>query len=192
MTALAMEASVSPVGAKCKPIEKKVGQTTVHLIQGDLTALPVEAWVYYAREDLAVGSGFGTAIQMRGGVEVKNQLAAIGAIKMGEAVITGAGMMKAKHIIHACGPKFQEKDLENKLRACMMSALKIASDNGIKTLAFPPMGTGFYGVPLDLSAGVMADCFKNFLAGPTSLAEVIVCVMDLREYGPFKAKLDTL
>jgi O-acetyl-ADP-ribose deacetylase (regulator of RNase III) len=176
----------------CQPLEKKVGRRIIRLQHGDLTALPVDAFVFYAREDLAIGSGYGTAIQSRGGPSVKQEVEKIGRIRMGEAVITGAGEMNARRIIHACGPKFQEPEMEKKLRQCVESALKVADKAGIRTLAFPPMGTGFYGVPLDLSAGVMLDSIKAFLQKDVSLQEVIICVVDYRDYAPFKKKLESI
>lgn len=187
-----MAVKVPPTGVACEPIEVKVGKATIKLQHGDLTALPVDAFVFYAREDLELGSGYGTAIQTRGGASTKRELEEIGSIQMGEAVITGAGEMNAKHIVHACGPKFQEADLENKLRTCMESSLKVADKTGLKTLAFPPMGAGFYGVPLELSADVMLDCIKSFLEQDTSLEEVIICVIDYRDYVPFRNKMESL
>lgn len=188
-----MTVQTSPTGMACPPIEKKAGVTAIKLQHGDLTALPVDAFVFYAREDLEFGSGYGTAIQSRGGSSIKKELDTISGIKMGEAVITGAGDMNAGHIIHTCGPKFQEADLEDKLRKCMQSSLEVASKAGIKTLAFPPMGTGFYGIPLELSANVMLDCIKSFLeSGSTSLEEVIICVVDYRDYVPFSKKMESL
>jgi O-acetyl-ADP-ribose deacetylase (regulator of RNase III) len=160
-----------------------LSKTVVKLTKGDLTALPVDAFVYYAREDLDPGSGYGTAIQQRGGVAVRKELEAIGSIGMGEAVITTAGAMNAKHIIHACGPKFFEPDLEAKLRKCMQSALRVADENGIKTLAFPPMGFGFYGVPMDLCLKVMTEEIAGFLEGrETSLEEIQICVIDISDF----------
>ena len=64
----------SPTGMACEPIEKKINKTVITLQHGDLTALEVDAWVFYAREDLAVGSGYGTAISSRGGVVVSKEL----------------------------------------------------------------------------------------------------------------------
>jgi O-acetyl-ADP-ribose deacetylase (regulator of RNase III) len=188
-----MTVQTPPTGMACKPIEKQAGKTTIRLQHGDLTALSVDAFVFYAREDLEIGSGYGTAIQSRGGASIKKELAQMGGIGMGEAVITSAGNMNAKHIIHACGPKFQEADLENKLRKCMQASLEQAQKNGIRTLAFPPMGTGFYGIPLDLSAAVMLDCIVSFLKNrETSLEEVIICVIDYRDYVPFSKKMESL
>ena len=174
------------------PVEKRVNGTFVRLEQGDLTALGVDAFVFYAREDLALGSGFGSAIQVRGGEAVKKELKALGSLRMGEAVITSAGNMQAKHIIHACGPKFQEPDTERKLRDCTTAALASADRQGLMTIAFPPLGAGFYGVPLDLCARVMLEALKSHLAGPTQLKEVIICVIDQREYLVFKDKVAAL
>ena len=180
----------SPVGMTCAPLEKQAGKTTIRLRQGDLTNLEVDAWVFYAREDLETGSGYGTAIQSRGGLSIKKELEQIGSIGMGEAVITAAGKMEAKHIIHACGPKFQEEDIEGKLRRCMESALKVAEDNKIKTLAFPPLGAGFYGVPLELCANVMMETIQAHLENGSELEQVIICAIDFREYLPFKDKFE--
>ena len=187
-----MAVDVAPTGMTCRPIEVKAGKAVIKLQHGDLTALPVDAFVFYAREDLQLGSGYGTAIQNRGGASIQKELQEIGGIKVGEAVITGAGGMNAKNIIHACGPKFQEPDLERKLCKCVESSLRVADKAGVKTLAFPPMGTGFYGVPLDRSADVMLDCIKSFLEGDTSIEEVIICVIDYRDYDPFGKKMKSL
>lgn len=172
--------------------EKQINGTVVRLQQGDLTALPVDAFVFYARETLELGSGFGTAIQVRGGDAIKKELEKIGRIKMGEAAITGAGRMEAKHVIHACGPKFQEADVESKLRACMLAALQVADDNKLKNVAFPPMGAGFYGVPLDMCARVMLDAIKQFLSGTRSLEEIIICAIDKREFTAFQGQFGRL
>jgi O-acetyl-ADP-ribose deacetylase (regulator of RNase III) len=175
-----------------EPKEKTLKQTVIRLQAGDLTALEVDAFVFYARENLEIGSGFGTAIQVRGGDSIKKELQAIGRIGMGESVITSAGNMAAKHIIHTCGPKFHEPDLERKLRESMLSALQCAAQNGLKTVAFPAMGAGFYGIPLDLCATVMLEVIKDFLQGETSLEEVIICVVDDREFKAFQDKFERL
>jgi O-acetyl-ADP-ribose deacetylase (regulator of RNase III) len=174
------------------PIEKKIHRTVLRLQKGDLTALPVDAFVYYAREDLALGSGYGTAIQLRGGDAIKKELGALDTIRMGESVVTTAGRLKAKKIIHACGPKFHEPGLKEKLRDCMFSALTVADRNGFKTLAFPPMGAGFYGVPLPLCASVMLDAVRDFAQKETSLEEIIICVVDRREFAAFRDGIEKL
>ncbi|MBI4875398.1 MAG: macro domain-containing protein [Acidobacteria bacterium] len=174
------------------PIERKVNQTVIKLVQGDLTALEVDAFVYYAREDLALGSGYGTAIQSRGGGAIRKELEKIGSLPMGGAAITSAGGLNAKHIIHACGPKFQEADTERKLRECMDSVLRVADENGLESIAFPPMGTGFYGVPLELSSRVTIDAIRRFVAGQTSLTEITICTVDRRDFLAFKTGVASL
>jgi O-acetyl-ADP-ribose deacetylase len=180
------------VGLEIPPVERAVNGKTIRLQKGDLMALSVDGAVYYAREDLQLGSGFGTAIQTRGGAAVKKELEKIGRVAPGEAVVSGAGNMQPRHIIHTCGPKFHEPETETKLRKCIQSALQAANDAGLKTVAFPPMGTGFYGVPFDMSATVLVDVARRFLERESSIQEVIVCVMDDREFRAFRPKLEAM
>lgn len=183
---------MTPKAMAADSIERKVNNTVVRLQHGDLTALPVDAFVFYAREDLALGAGYGSAIQSRGGAAIKKELDKISSVKMGEAVVTTAGGLNSQYIIHACGPKFQEPDLEKKLRACILSALRAAEEKKLKTVALPPMGAGFYGVPLNLCSTVMLDIITSFLRGETSLQEVIICVIDRRDFDAFKDKVERL
>ncbi len=171
------------------PDSVKINQSTIRLIKGDLTALDVEAFVFYARPDLALGSGFGNAISMRGGSTIKEELEKIGGIKSGEAVATAAGELKAGYIIHAAGPAFHEENIEGKLLITMENALKCAEEKGIKQLAFPPMGAGFFAVPLPVCAKVMIESIKRYLSGDTGIKEVIICAADNRDYKSFAVEL---
>jgi O-acetyl-ADP-ribose deacetylase len=172
--------------------EKKINGKTIRLVKGDVTDIDVDAFTYYATEDLILGSGYGTAISIRGGPKIQEELQTLGPVQVGEAVVSHAGEMKASYIIHAVGPKFQEKDEEAKLRKTMVSALKKAEEKGIKRLAFPPMGSGFYGIPADLCARVMLETIRDHLAGASQLDEVIICTPDTREVKPFTSKLEAL
>lgn len=165
---------------------------TLRLVKGDITDLEIESFVYYAQHNLALGSGYGTAISVRGGASVQEELKQFGTINTCDAVVTAAGEMKAKFIIHAVGPRFQEEDTERKLRTTIQSALKHAAAKGITAIAFPAMGVGFYGVPLTLSARVMLETLRDHLAGSTSIQEVVVCLLDNREYKPFQSQLAAL
>ncbi len=172
--------------------EATVNGKLIRLQKGDLTALPVDAVIFYARQDLQLGAGFGSAIQSRGGAAIKTELDKIGTVEMGAAVITSAGNMHCRHIIHACGPKFQEPDREIKLRKCMQSALQQASAAQLRTVAFPPMGAGFYSIPLDLAVKVMLDEMQRFLKTASSVEEIIICVLDDREFKAFQPQLEAL
>ncbi len=167
----------------------RIGRSSLRLIRGDITELDVDAFVYYARHDLTLGSGFGTAISQRGGPAIQKELSQLGPLETGQAVATGAGKLKAGCIIHAVGPRFNEADTAGKLRRTVLAALTVAEEKGVKRIALPPMGAGFYAVPLDLCARVMVETFQEYLQGRTGIEEVVLCVMDQREFAPFAARL---
>ena len=170
---------------------KIINKTTLRLEKCDITDFEIEAFVYYARSDLQLGAGYGNAISMRGGPSIKKELDELGSRETGEIVISAAGEMKNKYIVHAVGPKFQEEDIESKLHATIINALKAADEKGIKKLAFPPMATGFYGVPLPVSAKIMFHTLNDYFNGQTGLEEVVICLLDNREYQPFEAEFNS-
>jgi O-acetyl-ADP-ribose deacetylase (regulator of RNase III) len=170
----------------------RVGSRTLKLIVGDLTALDIEAFVFYAAHTLLLGSGFGTAVTVRGGPKIQEELNDLAPLKTTEAVVSGAGELLARYIVHAVGPRFQEEATEGKLRTTMQNALRAADAKGIKALAFPPMGAGFYGIPLPVCAEVMISSLVEYLSGDTGIAEVVICAQDRREYEPFVKQLAAL
>ena len=172
--------------------ERLLHGVALRLIQGDITALDIDAFVFYAEPDLALGSGFGTAITVRGGPSIQRELSALGPLATGEAVLSKAGDLKAGHIIHAVGPRFQEEDTEGKLRATVRACLARAEEAGLRRIALPAMGAGFYGIPLDLCARTMLEAIDSHLGAGTGLREVILCVLDHREFLPFEAALEAL
>jgi len=167
-------------------LENKINDTIIRLQKGDQTAMEIESIVHYASPDLVLGAGFGSAIAARGGMSIQEELKPFGTIATGEAVVTAAGELNSNYIIHAVGPRFQEEDTEQKLETTMQSALGAAKDKGILKVAFPPMGTGFYGIPLDVCARVMLQSIKNHVSDGSSLNEIIICVLDDREYKAFQ------
>jgi O-acetyl-ADP-ribose deacetylase len=167
----------------------KINDTEVKVVKDDLTAMEVEAIVFYARADLQLGSGYGNAIATRGGPSIKKELDAIGKAKVTDAIVTEAGMLKTKFIIHSVGPAFQEEDMESKLKSTIDNTLKVAAEKGFNQVAFPIMGSGFYGVAPDASIQIMIDSLKEHLSNSTSLKEVILCGNDNREYRLIASKL---
>ena len=170
--------------------EKQIGSKVLRLVRGDITDMEIEAFVFDITDDVKLGSGFGGAIQQRGGIVIQKQLDEIGSCATGEAVVTEAGILKADWIIHANGPKFREEDEESKLRKTVQAALARAEEKGVKRLAFPPMGTGLYQVPLDLCTRVMVDTISEHLGNGSTLDEVLIVAPDNREFNPFKAKIE--
>jgi len=171
-------------------MEKKINNSVMKLVEGDITDLEVEAFVFDITADAKLGSGYGGAIAVRGGKSIQEELDAVGRCATGEAIVTAAGQLKAEYIIHLNGPKFHEPGTEEILKRATEAALQRAEEKGIKQLAFPPVGTGLYQVPLDLCARVMVDTVEAHLNGETSLDEVLFVALDPREYQPFKAKFE--
>lgn len=171
-------------------VERNIGERVVRLTRGDLTSMDIEAFVFDIDADMKLGAGFGSAIQRRGGIIIQKALDEIGSCPTGEAIVTQAGILKADYIIHVNGPKFREEEEERKLRDATKNALRRADEKGIKRLAFPPIGTGLYQVPMDLCARVMVDTVTEHLENNTTLEEVLFVTMDEREYGPFKANIE--
>lgn len=167
----------------------KINNSILRVTKDDITMLDVDCFVYYAQSNLKLGSGFGGAITLRGGQSIQKELDSMDPINVTQAVITEAGNLKAKRIIHANGPKFQEEDLERKLTDTILNVLKLADKEGLETIAFPPMGTGFYGIPLDVSASVTLNTIKDYLNGQTGIKEVTLSVIDRREYEPYHNRL---
>lgn len=163
-----------------------IGKSKIQLRTTDITDLEVEAFVFYAREDLDLGSGFGTAISLRGGASVKEELKQIGSAEPTQAVITSAGGMKAKYIVHAVGPKFQEEELEAKLAATVRSALVEAGKKGITQIALPAMGAGFYGIPIETSAKITVNGLREYLEKDTTIKEVVLCMLDSKQFKAFQ------
>ena len=172
--------------------DTRINRTGVRLIVADLTDLDVDAFVFYAQSDLALGSGYGTAISVRGGPTIQQELQELAPVAAGEAVVTAAGKLKARHIIHAVGPRFQEEEMEGKLRTTMRNALARAEEQDIDSLAFPAMGAGYYGIAPQLCARVMVEEIRSHLEGESRLEEVVICVLDSQQYNAFKGALVTL
>jgi O-acetyl-ADP-ribose deacetylase (regulator of RNase III) len=169
-----------------------INRTDVNLVIDDLTALDVEAFVFYAAESLALGSGYGTAISNRGGPSIQKALDALAPVATGEAVVTEAGKLKAAWIIHAVGPKFQEPRIEAKLRTTMRNTLARAEEKQIGRLTFPAMGAGYYGIDPALCARVMLEEIKSHVEGDTALQEIIICVLDSTQHKAFQSRMADL
>lgn len=175
------------------PDELKIDGKVVRLTVGFITNLEgVDAIVYYARPDLTLGAGFGTAIATQGGPKVQEELKQVGGSAVTEVVVTGGGNLSARHILHAVGPRFQEEDGDAKLRATMVNTLRKAEELKLRKIAFPAMGSGFYGIPLDQCAQVTLLAAKDFLKSAAELTEILFCLRDLREFKVFQQELKTL
>ncbi|MCE5241862.1 MAG: macro domain-containing protein [Syntrophobacteraceae bacterium] len=174
-------------------MEKKVDDKIIRLIQGDLTELAVDAIVNAANAHLVLGGGVAGAIRMKGGPSIQEECNRIGGTTVGQAVLTGAGKLKASHVIHAVGPSYGEGDEDNKLRNATLNSLKRATEHGLKSIAFPAVSTGIFGFPKDRCAEIMLGITRVFLEEETtSLREVIFCLWSRDDLRIFEEKLEAL
>jgi O-acetyl-ADP-ribose deacetylase (regulator of RNase III) len=163
-------------------IEGKV----IRLVQGDLTELDVDAIVNAANAQLVLGAGVAGAIDDKGGPSIQKECDRIGGTSVGQAVITGGGNLKARHVIHAVGPRMGEGDEDNKLRGATLNSLRRATENGLKSVAFPAVSTGIFGFPKERCARIMLDTARSFLAQEeTSLQEVLFCLWSKEDFDVF-------
>jgi len=174
-------------------MEKSVNGKVIRLIQGDLTELAVDAIVNAANAQLVLGGGVAGAIRVKGGPSIQEECNRAGGTFVGGAVITGAGNLRARHVIHAVGPRMGEGDEDEKLRQATLNSLERASENGLGSIAFPAVSTGIFGFPKDRCARIMLATTRDYLEGQeTSLQEVIFCLWSKEDLEVFTKTLDSM
>jgi len=155
-----------------------VNKTKLTLISGDITEQETDAIVNAANSSLLGGGGVDGAIHRAGGRKILEECIKIrekqGGCKTGEAVITTGGNLKAKHVIHTVGPVWQDGSYGEPelLASCYRNSLKLAVENGIRTVSFPSISTGAYGYPIDKAARIALKTVINFLKNNDFLDEV--------------------
>ncbi|MGD9345239.1 MAG: macro domain-containing protein [Candidatus Aminicenantes bacterium] len=172
--------------------EWSVGQKKLTLIEGNIVSLDVEAIVNAANTSLVLGGGVAGAISRSGGPSIQEECDKIGPIRVGEAVLTGAGNLKAKYVIHAAGPVYGEGDEERKLASATLNCLNIAKDQRIKNIAFPAISTGIFGYPMQECSQIMLEIAMEFLREHPVPEEIIMCLYGHEAYTTFSKTLDTL
>ncbi len=152
--------------------------------QGDLTEMDTDAIVNAANNDLQLGGGVAGAIRRKGGEAVQRECDQIGGIPVGGAAITTGGRLKARYVIHAASMQLGGRTTPQALRSSTAHSLRIAAERGLKTIAFPAVGTGIAGFPLDQCAEIMLREVVGHLKRRTSLEKVYFVLFD-------KAALET-
>ncbi len=142
------------------------------LAEGDITEFAVDAIVNAANTELQLGVGVAGAIRERGGPQIQAECDAHGAIALGAAALTGAGELKALHVIHAATMGPGAPTSEASVRAATRASLELARAERLRTVAFPALGTGVGGFPVQRCAEVMLEETRAHLAGETTLEEV--------------------
>ncbi|HEX7185011.1 MAG TPA: macro domain-containing protein [Thermoanaerobaculia bacterium] len=164
-------------------------RTVLELVEGDITDLEVDAIVNPANAQLQLGGGVAGAIRMKGGPSIQEECNRIGGTPVGTAVMTGAGHLRAKQVIHAVGPQMGEGDEDKKLASAVRAALALADRRSLKSIALPAISTGIFGYPIDRAARVMLTEIQRFLQGGTKLERVVICLHGEEAFGVFKREL---
>lgn len=150
----------------------------IRLFLGDITTLNVEAIVNAANTTLLGGGGVDGAIHRAAGPQLLEECRTLNGCKTGEAKITNGYNLRAKFVIHTVGPVWQggNYDEENLLANCYKNSLRVAVQNGIKTVAFPSISTGIYHFPIDKASAIAIHEVLSFLKQEPSISKVMfVC-----------------
>ncbi len=171
-----------------------IDKCTIELQQGDITEQHVDAIVNAANSRLAGGGGVDGAIHRRGGPEImaETRRKYPHGCPTGSAVISGAGNLPAKYVIHAVGPVWQgggagEAEL---LAGAFRRSLELAVEHDCRSVAFPAISAGAYGYPLDQAAAVALRTVIDFLRANGRPEIVRFVLFDARAYGAFAAALE--
>lgn len=167
-------------------METRINGITVALAQGDITELDCDAIVNAANSQLLLGSGVAGAIRRKGGPSIQEECLQIGSCEVGQAVITGAGELKARHVIYAVGPRMGEGGERGKLASAVRASLALAEEHALESIAFPAISTGVFGFPLEACASVMLRVLidHTFEEHP-HLKRIVVCLFDAHAYEVF-------
>jgi len=164
-------------------------KTKIELYLGDITDLGVDAIVNAADNHLRMGGGVAFAIKKRGGKIIEDEAVEQAPISIGEAIITTAGKLKAKHVIHAAAMGLDFRTDANKIKNAVINSLKRAEELKIKSIAFPAIGTGVGHFPAENAAEIMIDVVKKHIAGQTNLDKIIFALFNMNTYNAFKKLL---
>ena len=166
-------------------MEISIGNTKLKTVVDDITSLSTDAIVNAANSGLMGGGGVDGAIHRAGGPaildECKKIIAKTGSLPTGEAVITTAGNMPSKHVIHTVGPVWHggSQNEEKKLKTCYANSLKLAMEYGLKTVAFPSVSTGIYGYPVNRASDTAVEAVIEFTKkNAGAFEEIIFCGFD--------------
>lgn len=167
-------------------METEINGVHIALVQGDITDLTVDAIVNAANSELILGGGVAGAIRRKGGPSIQQECLEIGWCDVGDAVITGAGKLPARHVIHAVGPRMGEGNEPGKLASATRASLTLAEQHGLASIALPAISTGIFGFPLEACAQIMLRVAIDFTYEDIEhLKQIIFCLYDERAFSVF-------
>ena len=174
---------------------KIINQAKLSIIKGDITRQTTDAIVNAANSTLMGGGGVDGAIHRAGGPaileECKQIVSRQGRLPTGKAVITTAGDMKTRHVIHTVGPIWHggSQGKAELLASAYRESLKLAAENKLASISFPSISTGAYGYPLDEASRIALKTVASFLSETSSIKEVVFVLFDSRTLDAYAAAL---
>jgi O-acetyl-ADP-ribose deacetylase (regulator of RNase III) len=168
----------------------RTGGLIVEVLQGDLTQQDVDAIVNAANNDLELGGGVAGAIARAGGPQIQAECRTIGPIEVGDAAITGGGKLTTRFVIHAASMRLGGRTSTDSLQRSTRRSLEIASQRGLRSIAFPAVGTGIAHFPLDECARIMLGEVLEHSRGPTSVEEVRFVLFGDQAEAAFRTEAD--
>jgi O-acetyl-ADP-ribose deacetylase (regulator of RNase III) len=160
-------------------------------VQADITKMKVDAIVNAANSSLLGGGGVDGAIHRAAGPELVAECATLGGCATGEAKITRGYRLPAKHVIHAVGPVWRggAHGEEKLLADCYRNSLRIAAEQGLKTVAFPAISTGVYRFPPERACRIAVEAVREFLAGHPAIEKVSFVCFDTLTFALYKKEV---
>jgi len=146
-------------------MEIKIGNATINLLEGDITSQDTDAIVNAANRSLLGGGGVDGAIHRVAGPQLLAECRTLGGCETGDAKITKGYNLKARHVIHTVGPIYHSsgKKAPELLASCYRRSLEVASQNKLKSIAFPSISTGAYGYPLEEAAPIAIKTVMDYM-----------------------------
>jgi O-acetyl-ADP-ribose deacetylase (regulator of RNase III) len=169
-------------------------QSTLEIVQGDITQQDTEAIGNAANSALAGGGGVDGAIHRAGGPTLMSELRAkYKGCPTGSAVITGGGNLKAKYVIHAVGPRYSGSPKDRELlSSAYRKSLELCTQNKISSMAFPSISTGIYGYPVEEASRVALKTVMDYLKDHPAIKLVQFVLFDSKTYSVYKEALQEL
>ncbi len=144
----------------------------IRVVEGDICQEEVDAIVNAANTDLKLGAGVAGAIRESGGPAIQEECDRLAPVALGDAVLTGAGELPARHVLHAASMQLGGQTTEEALRASTRRCLELACERELRSVAFPAIGTGVGGFSVQRCAEIMLEEARRHLDGETSIEEI--------------------
>jgi O-acetyl-ADP-ribose deacetylase (regulator of RNase III) len=171
-----------------------INKATLELVQGDITQQSIDAIVNAANPTLLGGGGVDGAIHRGAGPDLLAECRTLGGCETGDAKITKGYNLMAKHVIHTVGPVYRRegKQAAELLASAYRRSLEVASENGLKSIAFPSISTGAYGYPLAEAAPIALGTVRDFLKEHPEIELVRFVLFDGKTLAAYEEALKKL